>query len=71
MVTYHPDDMVVWSDGTHCQVSDLDEMSWMSDDYVIIGEHEHVCDRPHIGWPVELSCPGCLSDHIYNINDPE
>ena len=39
-----PDSIVMWSDGTWCYYSEIDQYLWMSDDYRIIpfGSEEQI-----------------------------
>lgn len=33
---HHPDDVILWPDETWCYRSELEEMSHMSDDYLVL-----------------------------------
>jgi hypothetical protein len=41
---HHPDDIVVWPDGTWATFEDVcrGDFVWMSDDYEIVGQHDVV-----------------------------
>lgn len=32
----HPEDLILWSDDTWCMRDELEQYTWMSDDYLVI-----------------------------------
>lgn len=57
-----PDDIFVWSDGTWCFREDLEEMSHMSDDYLVVREGSQEYDS--FLWAEEAMEPDDFEEFI-------